>query len=66
MPPELLKLADFRGRLPKLPTLHMVREYMEEISNQVVWALDPAMPEAAHSGALSHEPIKTRFLLKSG
>ena len=39
---------------------------MEEISNQVVWALDPAMPEAAHSGALSHEPIKTRFLLKSG
>lgn len=27
-PPELLKLDDFRGRPPKLPTLHMVRDYI--------------------------------------
>lgn len=57
---EVLKLADFRGKLPELPVLHMVRDYMldgERFQTELFWPLDSAMPEVVLAGLLSYEPI---------
>lgn len=59
---ELLKLVDFREKPPELSALPIVRDYMEDgerFQTELVWPLDPAMPDAVLAGLLSYEPINS-------